>query len=175
MERRERRKVDDEWGNRRRRHRCECLRAVPPGTLVASVTGLKPAIDLLNMLATPLGCKAILVALAGPVRSLCVVPVQSVNPLRGEPPTGKPDAGDPPVRFGGRGDGQPLLPIPIQGGLRPQMSTLESPSPLGRGLGLSSARWPSPRVRSTPLNKKGVFFSLRSGTHSRAVSSGKCR
>jgi hypothetical protein len=27
----------------------------------------------------------------------------SVNPLRGEPPTGEPDAAEPPVRFGGRG------------------------------------------------------------------------
>jgi len=26
-----------------------------------------------------------------------------VNPLRGEPPIGEPDAGDPQVRFGGRG------------------------------------------------------------------------
>jgi hypothetical protein len=53
MERRERREVDEEWGNRRRRHRCECLRAVPPGTIVASVTGFKPAIHLLDMLTTP--------------------------------------------------------------------------------------------------------------------------
>ena len=29
--------------------------------------------------------------------------LRPVNPLGGEPPTGEPDAGDPPVRFGGRG------------------------------------------------------------------------
>jgi hypothetical protein len=37
-----------------------------------------------------------------------------VNPLRGEPSTGKPCAGDPPARFGGRGDRtQSVLPTPI--------------------------------------------------------------
>ena len=66
--------MDDEQGNRRRRHRCECLRADPPGTIAASVTGLKPMIDLLAMLTAPLGCKATVVALAGPVRSLRVAP-----------------------------------------------------------------------------------------------------
>src|SRR4029077_20661739 len=36
------------------------------------------------------------------------------NPHRGEPLTGKPDAGNPPVRFGGRGDRtQSVLPTPI--------------------------------------------------------------
>ena len=29
------------------------------------------------------------------------------------PPTGEPDAGDPPVRFGGRGEVQTLVPTPI--------------------------------------------------------------
>ena len=33
---------------------------------------------------------------------------------REHPPTGKPDAGDPPVRFGGRGSGAAALPTPIQ-------------------------------------------------------------
>jgi len=55
LERRERRKVDDEQGNRRRRHRCECLRADPAGTIAASGTRLKPAIALLDMLTTPAG------------------------------------------------------------------------------------------------------------------------
>ena len=37
-----------------------------------------------------------------------------VNPCRGKPPIGEPDAGDPPVRFGGRGTGtQSCLPTPI--------------------------------------------------------------
>ncbi|MGA2959928.1 MAG: hypothetical protein ABSF48_29955, partial [Thermodesulfobacteriota bacterium] len=32
-----------------------------------------------------------------------------------KPPTGEPDAGDPPVRFGGRGDrNQSALPTPIE-------------------------------------------------------------
>ena len=30
------------------------------------------------------------------------------------PPTGEPDAGDPPVRFGGRGEVQTLVPTPIR-------------------------------------------------------------
>jgi hypothetical protein len=34
--------------------------------------------------------------------------------LEVKPPTGEPDAGDPPVRFGGRGDrNQSALPTPI--------------------------------------------------------------
>src|SRR6516225_113313 len=85
------------------------------GNIVASATGFfKPAIALLDMLTTPAGG-------ARPSRwpwlGWCDLSAsfwfRSVNPLVGEPPTGKPDAGDPPVRFGGRGDGQPLLPIPI--------------------------------------------------------------
>src|SRR5215470_1385449 len=116
LERRERRKVDDEQGHRRRRHRCECLRADPPGTLAASGTGLKPAMDLLDMLTTAAGGAR---SWRWPWLGQCDLSAsfwcRSVNPLRGEPPTGKPDAGNPPVRFGGRGDGQPLLPIPIYG------------------------------------------------------------
>jgi hypothetical protein len=54
MERRERREVDDELGDRRRGHRRECLRAKHAGTTVASATGLEPKIDLLAMLTTPL-------------------------------------------------------------------------------------------------------------------------
>ena len=38
----------------------------------------------------------------------------SVNPFEGEPPTGKPCAGDPPARFGGRGGrNKTALPTPI--------------------------------------------------------------
>ncbi|MGA3116179.1 MAG: hypothetical protein ABSF90_17300, partial [Syntrophobacteraceae bacterium] len=33
------------------------------------------------------------------------------SPRRGEPLTGEPDAGDPPVRFGGRGGDEPFLPL----------------------------------------------------------------
>jgi len=37
------------------------------------------------------------------------------SPLAGQPPTGEPYAGDPHVRFGGRGDrDSPVLPTPIQ-------------------------------------------------------------
>ena len=32
---------------------------------------------------------------------------------RGNLPTGKPDAGNPPVRFGGRGDVKSVIPTPI--------------------------------------------------------------
>jgi hypothetical protein len=35
---------------------------------------------------------------------------------RENPPTGKPDAGDPPVRFGGRGGAHHAIPTPIVGG-----------------------------------------------------------
>src|SRR5205823_6602393 len=38
----------------------------------------------------------------------------TVNPCRGELPTGEPDAGEPPVRFGGgRSRNQSALPTPI--------------------------------------------------------------
>ena len=38
-----------------------------------------------------------------------------VNPLCGELPTGEPYAGEPHVRFGGRGDRhQPVFPTPIK-------------------------------------------------------------
>jgi hypothetical protein len=35
-----------------------------------------------------------------------------VNPWYGKPPTGEPYAGEPPVRFGGRGDRETDLPYP---------------------------------------------------------------
>src|SRR5690606_20499970 len=35
------------------------------------------------------------------------------SPLRGNPSTGEPCAGDPPARFGGRGDANHVLPTPI--------------------------------------------------------------
>ena len=45
--------------------------------------------------------------------SLCF-PCTRISPYRGEPLTGEPDAGDPPVRFGGRGErNQSFLPTPI--------------------------------------------------------------
>ena len=43
-----------------------------------------------------------------------------VNPQRGEPPTGEPDAGDLHVRFGGRGNEINRLSLPLlRRGLRP--------------------------------------------------------
>ena len=45
--------MDDERGNRRRRHRSKCLRAKPTGTFVASATGLAPTITWLAILTTP--------------------------------------------------------------------------------------------------------------------------
>ena len=73
MEGRERRKVDDKLGVWRRCHRRECLRAEPPGTIVASVTRLAPLLTLPVMLTTPQGCRAVVFARAGSVRSLRVV------------------------------------------------------------------------------------------------------
>jgi len=49
------RKVDDEWGDRRRRHRVSAYALIHPEPLAASATGLKPTIDLLAMLTTPVG------------------------------------------------------------------------------------------------------------------------
>ena len=50
---------------------------------------------------------------------LCLPPGRSVvNPLGGEPPTGEPDAGDPPVRFGGRGNSR--SPYPYIGVAEPE-------------------------------------------------------
>ena len=40
-----------------------------------------------------------------------------IDPIEAQPPTGEPDAGDPQVRFGGRGSPQ-ALPTPIIHGLR---------------------------------------------------------
>ena len=46
--------------------------------------------------------------------SLVTAHARSVNPLGGKTTTGEPDAGDPPVRFGGRGDRiHSALPTPI--------------------------------------------------------------
>ncbi|HKZ03768.1 MAG TPA: hypothetical protein VJ180_16110, partial [Pyrinomonadaceae bacterium] len=48
--------------------------------------------------------------------SLLLPPKPShVNPLRGEPLNGKPDAGNPPVRFGGRGSETNRLSLPLSG------------------------------------------------------------
>src|SRR5215208_6832003 len=44
----------------------------------------------------------------------CTPMMLLVSPLRGDSSTGEPDAGDPPVRFGGRGErNQSFLPTPI--------------------------------------------------------------
>ena len=41
--------------------------------------------------------------------------MKNSSPLRGKPSTGEPDAGDPHVRFGGRGGvNQCVVPTPIQ-------------------------------------------------------------
>src|SRR5437867_9822061 len=46
--------------------------------------------------------------------SLCQPLVRSlVNPLGGEPLTGEPDAGNPPVRFGGRGNEINRFSLPL--------------------------------------------------------------
>jgi len=129
--------VDDEQGDRRRRHRCEYPGAVPPGTLVASPTGLKPAIDLLDMLATPAGGARPSWwpwraggGLSAPLRFRWSIL------LEGKPPTGEPDAGDPPVRFGGRGDRDhsvPPTPIIAVGETYGHGSPQDHPGPGGAG------------------------------------------
>src|SRR5438046_723425 len=56
--------------------------------------------------------------------SLCF-PCTRISPYRGEPLTGEPDAGDPPVRFGGRGErNQSFLPTPILPMVSPQFSSV---------------------------------------------------
>jgi hypothetical protein len=47
--------VDDERGDRRRRHRPPCLRAQQAGTDMTSVTGLEPKITLPALLTIPMG------------------------------------------------------------------------------------------------------------------------
>jgi hypothetical protein len=99
------RKVDDQRGERRRRHRRECLRAEPAGTAVVTVTGFEPLLTFPGLLTTPFGV---------PGRCVCPGWVSAISPRRADldrstlsevgPPTGEPDAGDPPVRFGGRGE-----------------------------------------------------------------------
>src|ERR1700675_2213049 len=49
-----------------------------------------------------------------------------VNPLGGELPTGEPDAGDPPVRFGGRGSETNRLSLPLSAKRSFSLSRLEA-------------------------------------------------
>jgi hypothetical protein len=95
--------------------------------MLARLTGLIPKMALLVMLTTPAGVQ-------GSVATLAETDTASPRRPRLDrsilfevrPPTGEPDAGDPPVRFGGRGDrDHSVLPTPIQGGLRPQ--SVETP------------------------------------------------
>jgi len=114
-----RRKVDDERGERRRGHWRECLGAELAGTAVASVTGFDPLLTFLGMLTTPSGV---------PGRCACSGWVRTISPRRSasdrstlsevRPPTGEPDAGDPPVRFGGGGAGPLGPPYPYCSGLQ---------------------------------------------------------
>src|SRR5215471_11781824 len=110
IERRERRKVDEESEDRRRRYRSQYLEAYPSGGIAASAAGLKRTVGLLAMWTTCwVPSKR---SLDRACRALSVAPgLRSDNPLGGEPPTGgEPDAGEPPVRFGGRGPSKSVLP-----------------------------------------------------------------
>ena len=50
---------------------------------------------------------------------------QQSSPLGGKAPTGEPDAGDPPVRLGGRGEANQVLPTPInKASIRHQLQML---------------------------------------------------
>ena len=51
-----------------------------------------------------------------------------VNPLGGEPPTGEPYAGDPPVRFGGGSGRETGCSYPYTGGSPPRTTKIVSPS-----------------------------------------------
>ena len=98
--------MDDELNHRRRGHRRKCLRAEPAGTVLARPTGLIPKIGLLAMLTAPLG------GVQGSVATLAESDTASPRRPGSDrstlsqvtPPTGEPDAGNPPVRFGGRGN-----------------------------------------------------------------------
>jgi hypothetical protein len=82
------------------------VRAHGTGASRAHVTGLKPSEGMTRLLAT-------LVTRADPghlptiakQRLLDLATTHACSPILFEvrPPTGEPDAGDPPVRFGGRG------------------------------------------------------------------------
>ena len=108
--------MDDELNHRRRGHRRKCLRAEPAGTVLARPTGLIPKIGLLAMLTAPLG------GVQGSVATLAESDTASPRRPGSDrstlsqvtPPTGEPDAGNPPVRFGGRGNlNQFSLPLYI--------------------------------------------------------------
>jgi hypothetical protein len=76
-------------------------------------------------------------------------------PASQRPLTGEPDAGDPPVRFGGRGSGRnPALPTPITPARRPRVGSGPSPRPFARWMWTAGVP-PAPRVppvgrRSSP-------------------------
>src|SRR5437870_13281045 len=56
------------------------------------------------------------------------------------PLTGKPDAGNPPVRFGGRGSGNAALPTPIPqtSNVQHRTSNIQLPRPVGEGTDLGA-------------------------------------
>ena len=96
--------------------RCECRKANNSGE-----TGPKPAVEATGLMDAwgrprayeePRSSTSI-----RPTASIAVTRCteQSFPDERGDSPTGKPDAGNPPVRFGGRGDRkQPVFPTPIR-------------------------------------------------------------
>src|SRR5208283_4716381 len=102
---------EGERGNRGRRHRRECPRAEPPGTIVASVTGLPPSMTSLAMLTIPPG-DAGQFALSGLISCGLSAPFgfRSVNPLRGKTTDWKAGCGKsacPVWREGGRTTASP--------------------------------------------------------------------
>ena len=93
-----------------------------------------------------------------------------IDPIEAQPPTGEPDAGDPQVRFGGRGSPQ-ALPTPIttsvSRGVSPTTGggefTGETPVPVragARGIRevrvLSGPTKPGPKLNITASPRGGV-------------------
>ena len=93
VERRERREIEESWPERQKINRCECLQRLCRKRRKPS------AYDLVELLD----------------RRFSWRPRDNVlSPGNGNLLTGEPDAGNPPVRFGGRGDGTPFS-LPLSG------------------------------------------------------------
>jgi hypothetical protein len=114
MERRERRKVDEDKRDGRRRHRRQCPRGSASRNRAGQANWPSPTSNLFVMLTTPSGvtgsqrCSG-WAGMISPHRSGSDRSILSEVNHRLESRVRE----NPPVRFGGRRDGQPFLPIPI--------------------------------------------------------------
>ena len=165
MERRERRKVDDKLGVWRRRHRGECLRADPPGTIAASVTGLVPLFTLLAMLTTPLGCRVAVLPGPGRCDLSASCRLGSVNPLGGKTTDWRAGCGRsacPVRREGGTGPLGPPYPYPK---LAQATCQLKRPSSLDTVFERRSTATPQPN-----LSCRGGLALPNKGTASGALT-----